>query len=354
MTIHLVPFTWARHIVPALHVGGAALIGWWFGLVTVLRAVQAQGQAGATIGWSQQAEGLWVLTWAACFTAVARMAVAGALEGRRSRSAIVVAGGVSWVAAFAGLGMWSWLGGLVQPELASASPALRLRWSAWVWAGEASVIGPLAVLQGRRVVAWARRRFKLTMLKEVPAPPHRGRDELCLHALGGLASGAAGGVVWYLAGALTGDLFLATAAGCFTLGALCGALTWAVPEQRYGGWIRVLRGARPGWRIPVRMGEVALSERFVGHFPSGMDLHLPAHDGVAELHVSVVALPDGSFAVRGLSQSRVELRRDLEWFDLSWDPNLPAPLQAELRAEDRIAVGQGVELEFLRLPVEPR
>jgi hypothetical protein len=84
---------------------------------------------------------------------------------------------------------------------------------------------------------------------------------------------------------------------------------------------------------------------------------LPAERGVAELHASFVSDGNHHYAVRGLSQQPVNLKRFLERVDLRYDPKRPSPLETELASEDIVILGQGpnaTELEFILLPKEER
>ena len=60
--------------------------------------------------------------------------------------------------------------------------------------------------------------------------------------------------------------------------------------------------------------------------------------------------------MRGLSVEPTVVRRFLERIDLRYDHRRPAPLETELRMEDRILLGDRgrIRLEFLLLPRERR
>jgi len=94
----------------------------------------------------------------------------------------------------------------------------------------------------------------------------------------------------------------------------------------------------------------------VGHFPRGLDLYLPADQAVAELHISFIVDGNSRYAVRGLSIQPTQVKRFLERVDLRYDPRRPAPLETELKMEDRILLGPGGEtvVEFIMLPKEER
>jgi hypothetical protein len=241
-----------------------------------------------------------------------------------------------------------------EESLRAPSVTFALRWHLvpWMLAGLSAGWALVVVRQGRYLVEWVQEWWSLRLFAAPPAPELGHGTSVLLHLSGGALAGAAAALVWYGVGVYRGGHFFAAGAGCWTLGAVLGGVGWAVPDRLYRGWVRVLRGARPGWRIPVDHAVPVLRERFMGHFPVGMDLHLPDHDGVAELHVSVVAKKAGSWAARGLSRKTVRVRRPLEWMDLTYDPRLPAPLEAPLATGDRIQAGDGAEVEFIVLPRE--
>ncbi len=206
---------------------------------------------------------------------------------------------------------------------------------------------------GRRV-SWAGRD------DDPPLPPPSWAQWATMgfsHAGGGLVAGLFGGAIWHAAGhypALAGDLYLGSAAAAAAFGGLHGLLCWPIPDELYAGWIRVLSAERFGLRIPVPRPDGASAERFVGHFPQGLDLYLPAERGVAELHVSFVVDDRQRYTVRGLSVAPTIVRRALERVDLRYDPARPAPLETALKTEDRIFLGDDAQtvIEFLMLPRE--
>jgi hypothetical protein len=214
-------------------------------------------------------------------------------------------------------------------------------------AGAAAAWGPWCVRVGRQLIEVARARWRWTFLPA--APPLEGGwvVQTLAHGVAGLAAGLTGGLGWYLSGLALGDRFFAAAGGAWLVGAAVGGLTWAVPERHFVGWMRVRAGARPGWRVHLDPRDPARSERFVGHFARGMDVFLPEAEGVAELHVSLLAPGDGVWTARGLSQRRVTVNRPLERVELAYDPALPAPLETPLRTDDLVRVGDDVELELV-------
>jgi hypothetical protein len=181
------------------------------------------------------------------------------------------------------------------------------------------------------------------------------------HLFGGVLAGLVGALVWYVAGnpgwPVGKDLFLAGAFGATAFGFTFGLFTWGVPEELYTGWMRVLTVTRHARRIPINGADGQPRERFVGHFPRGLDLFLPATDGVMELHVSVLVNRRGEFRARGLTLQPTSVRRFLERVDLSYDRTRPAPLETRLASGDRLVMGpKGHEtvVEFVMLPREER
>jgi hypothetical protein len=178
------------------------------------------------------------------------------------------------------------------------------------------------------------------------------------HFFGGMVAGGFGAAAWHWLGhQVVGDYYLAAAAGVFVWGTLHGLLLWAIPKSLYAGWIRVLSDFRYGYRIPIDHVDGSPSERFLGHFPRGLDIFLPVEHGSAELHASVLVDNDHRYAVRGLSIRPTVVRRFLEMLDLRWDPARPAPLETELHQGDRLSLSDGVAdtvVEFVLLPKEER
>jgi len=326
VNVALVPYNWLRHVQPALFGAAAALLAWW--LVLTLIAV---------------AGGPWPVAWdGAVFL--------GALAGSSALASVLGHAGLareSWkqrlahgaitVALSGGLAVGgALLGGLVATAMDSDIDAgdptlvsLQHRLAAFALAGLATAIGPVVVRKGRQ---WA---VQLTS---------------------GLVAGLGAALVWHVASyTFFHDLYLASAGAALTWGGLFGALAWGVPDALYTGWVRVLKGGRFGERVPVDAPGGGVRERFVGHFPRGLDLWLPAEEGVQELHVSVAVDGDQRYAARGLSLHPTVVKRPMERIDVRYDPRRPAPLETRLRSGDRIVVGDGqreVELEFLMLPKE--
>ena len=175
----------------------------------------------------------------------------------------------------------------------------------------------------------------------------------------GVTAGLCGAAAWYLLSStvLGTDLYLSGAAMGLVWGGVFGLLAWGIPDELYAGWLRVLTPNRYALRIPVDALDGSAKERFIGHFPRGLDLFLGVEDGVQELHVSVYVDEQQRYAARGLGQQPTQVKRLLESVDLSYDPSRPAPLETELRSWDRIRIGNGqqqAELEFILLPKEER
>jgi hypothetical protein len=354
MSPRVVPFTLLRHLVPPLIGGACGLVAWWVVIVlTGWRRSNALA-AGAAEPMRAEVEGVLLLAVLAGAVAVGQILLEGRFErtGRRRRYG---------AALFAGFVATSCTATSARVHLALSESTLRadtatysLAWHVlpWMLAGGCAGLALVLVREGRYLVEWAQRRWELRVF--APPPPNDLGHGVtsALHLLGGPLAGLAGALVWYSVGVWRGGHFFASAAGCWTVGVVLGALVWAVPDRLYRGWVRVLVGSRPGWRVPVDHAQAGLRERFVGHFPVGMDLHLPDSDGVAELHVSVVARAPGRWASRGLTRAGVKVRRPLEWMELTYDPTLPAPLEAPLLTGDRIELGPSAELEFVVLPRE--
>jgi len=339
MNIFLVPHTWARHITAALVVGGAALINWLLFLHWIVWAGPTLQHYGLlpTVG----SEGTLFLASTAAVVAGSSLLVEHAL--RRSvwwkRLLLpLAAAALSFLIALMAVGVTTFImryvvtGSDVRPIVSDPSlVSLRYRLLTWIMCGIASGMGPLLV-----------RKFK----------------GLFVHGFGGMTAGGLAAAVWHWLGyQILDDMYLSSGLACLTWGVVHGLFVWAVPSELYAGWIRVLSADRYAWRVPVDRIEGGPSERFVGHFPRGLDLHLKVEDGVAELHTSFVVDNDHHYAIRGLSQQPTMVKRLMESVDLRYDPRRPAPLETSLQMEDRIVMGAGkttTEVEFLLLPKEER
>jgi hypothetical protein len=180
------------------------------------------------------------------------------------------------------------------------------------------------------------------------------------HIGAGLIAGITMALVWYIVGNPTfqlafKDLYIASALASMSFGLVFGLFSWGIPDSLYAGWIRVITTNRYGRRIPIDGLDGAPRERFVGHYPRGLDLFMPADDGVMELHVSVMVDENQHYRVRGLTLQPSRVTRFLERLNLRYDPMLPAPKEAPLSSGDRILMGppeNQTVLEFIMLPRE--
>lgn len=363
MNIYLIPYNWSRHVVTALFIGGAATITWWLNLVLVV-AVGPWLHAGGS-WWTHGFEGgLFVCSLASVISGSSLLAE-GLVRRRRFRWQVFyvgLAGFLTLLSTLIFIGIYGlirpYLGGEAMGTLLSDSSLVTLRYRLviWAWAGLAAGLG-----------AFLSRRFQVWVASkgygEDGYEPSRSSTwaELGLdafhHSGGGLAAATLGAAVWHVFGhydAVVGDLYLAAALGSLTWGFLHGAFVWAIPDNLYAGWVRVLSAERFGRRIPLNHVDGTSAERFLGHFPRGLDVFLPSARGVAELHASFVVDSENRYTVRGLSVVPTVVKRFLEKVDLRYDPQRPAPLETELNMEDRIRIGPNgeTEVEFLLLPKE--
>lgn len=349
MSPRIVPYTWLRHLVPAATGGAVGLVAWWSAVVVLGSWRSARSSAGTALPLSAEAEGVVMLVVVAAAISVGQVLLEGRFERTTRRRRFGAALAACVFASSCSAGSLSLFELAVNYDTSRPISSMGLSWHVvpWMLAGGAVGFALIVLRGGRYIVEWAQLRWNI---RAFDAPPEAEVGHLAhtaLHVLGGPLAGACAALVWYSVGISEGGNFLAAAAGCWTLGAVSGGLAWVIPDRLYRGWVRVLRGARPGWRVPVDHEIPALRERFVGCFPAGMDLHLPNTDGVAELHVSIVAKVPGQWAARGLSRQRVRVQRPLEWMELTYDPSLPAPLEAPLMNGDRIFTGDTAELEFV-------
>jgi hypothetical protein len=333
VNIFLIPYNWLRHLAMALWCASFGVLAWWT-VLTVFVVFSPE--------WDPAMDGSILISAIAGAVTFASMAGEQMLR-RRS----ILQGGwrtILGVGISVGLSMggyWLWSSGfslLFFPVELTADVkdmslvSLRYRIGAFALAGLASGLGPLVVRKGQ---GWFN------------------------HLVGGLTAGLAGGAAWHLfnfQGQGT-DLFYAGAAMGGAWGFTYGLLTWALPDELYAGWIRVLSYSRYGLRIPVDGPQGEPMERFVGHFPRGLDMFLPADAQVMELHLSIAVDDKHRYKARGLSLQRTEVVRLLERINLRYDPRRPAPLETRLSSGDRIRLGEGegcAEVEFVMLPREER
>ncbi|NCG19670.1 MAG: hypothetical protein GWP91_11740 [Rhodobacterales bacterium] len=364
MNIYLIPHNFTRHVVLALYLGGAAAVSWW----AVLAFFVLSGPTAWRWGyyWPQWFEGFAFVAVLTCTVAFMTVFAEGALRRRKMQYRIgysTFSAGLAFFMLGFGLTIYGWVKPLLaseamRPILEDASlVTLRYRLVPWLFMGLAAGTGPWMARSLQRVVA---RRFGWGVdgAAATVAPSWTGIALDFFHHLGGaVASSLMGAAVWHMLGYyLLGDLYLASALSAFTFGSCYGLLVWGVPADLYAGWLRVLSAERFGLRIPIPSVEGTAAERFVGHFPRGLDLYLPADQGVAELHLSVVVDAEHRYAVRGLSVESTVVKRPLERIELRYDPSRPAPLETELSMEDRVLLGENGDtvVEFILLPKEER
>ncbi|MFH1466165.1 MAG: hypothetical protein ABIO70_17400 [Pseudomonadota bacterium] len=363
MNIFLVPYAPMRHLVVGLYCAGAGLLAWW----ALMLALSLGGPV-----WAPGADG--VLYLGGVGATIAGASVLAEHSLRRSplwkRLAFtLLAAGLSFVFGVAGWLLWSKLlapvllaplvrfsmSGLglfcegvgadgsgsqlqalldaVDADIADSSlVSLRYRLGAFVCVGVGASLGPLAARLGRGIL---------------------------YHLSAGLLAGLLAAAVWHLLGynEVITSLYWAGAGGAFTWGLVFGIFAWPLPDDLYAGWLRVLSAERFGRRIPIDDPQGKPKERFVGHFPRGLDLFLPAEARAMEMHVSVAVDARHRYFVRGLSLAPTRVRRFLERVNLAYDPTRPAPLETRLSSGDGIQLGEGegaAELEFLMLPREER
>jgi hypothetical protein len=332
VNIFLIPYTWLRHLSMALWCAGAGLLAWWAALTWVVWIGPS---------WPPEYDG--PILMCVVSGAVACASVLGECNLRRlpmlSRLwRVALATGLS--VAFTGIWytLWHSVGHALlftAPDAAGDAAdaslvSLRFRLGAFAMGGLSCGIGPLIVRKGAHLVP---------------------------HLVGGIASGLAGGLAWHLFNfTVDTDLYVAGAMLGATWGFTYGLLAWPIPDALYAGWLRVLSANRFGRRIPIDSQDGSPKERFVGHFPRGLDLFQPMEDGVMELHLSVAVDSKQRYKARGLSLAPTVVRRLLERVDLRYDPRRPAPLETRLSSGDRIRMstqgGGFSEVEFVMLPRE--
>lgn len=333
VNIFLIPYNWLRHLAMALWCASFGVLAWW-GVLTVFVVLSPS--------WHPAMDGSILISTIAASVTLASMAGEQLLR----RRGILQAGwrtilGVGLSLGLSMAGYWLWNSGFNMvffPASLSLDAqdmslvSLRYRIGGFALAGLASGLGPLLVRGGK---GWFN------------------------HIVGGLTSGLAAGAAWHVFNfqGQGSDLFYAGAAMGGTWGFTFGLLTWALPDELYAGWVRVLSRGRFGLRIPVDGPDGHPKERFVGHFPRGLDMFLPAEAGVMELHLAIAVNDEHRYRARGLSLHRTEVVRLLERINLRYDARRPAPLETRLSSGDRIRLGEGdgaAEVEFLMLPREER
>ncbi|MBM74973.1 MAG: hypothetical protein CMK59_06210 [Proteobacteria bacterium] len=337
MNIILIPYTWMRHFQPALWCGFFGAIAWWLFLSWFL-----------LVGpfWAPSFDGtMWC-----------------------SLLAISVSGGM--ILSEANLYRWPFRRRLWKLiTVASASFGLVLLFN-WFFILLLSLILNDPDVQNPYVVS-----LKLNICTFVSAGLATGFSVQMVrgwqswftflnYIISGLNAGILAALAWSLfhsflpqsalSAYLGYDLFWSGLISNVLFGVLFGLGSWTIPDELYAGWLRILSTQRFGHRVPIDAGGGAPKERFVGHYPNGLDLFLPFELGVQELHISVHKSQDNEFILRGLSQEQTRLKRIFEWVNIHYDPNRPAPYEASLKAGDQITLGESAKLEFLILPREER
>ena len=107
--------------------------------------------------------------------------------------------------------------------------------------------------------------------------------ELFNHLTAGVLTGLATSMVWGFAHTVdTGldqNLYFSAASASLAFGFFFGLSAWGIPDRLYAGWLRVLSFVRFGHRVPID-AKGSPKERFIGHYPNGLDLYLPPDQGV--------------------------------------------------------------------------
>ncbi len=367
MNIYLVPYTWFRHIVLALNVGGAAIVAWYVTQLWVIGLAPTFHRMG--LYWPQSLEGAVFLSFIGASIAFTSVLTEGSLRRRgmfwRGFYAMYAAmltffGTATVYAVFRAIVPWMSTERYLEVTKDPSLVTLRYSLAVWSLAGVMSGLGPFLARKTQRFMA---RTFGIGVDGSVRPRANTWSTrfaQLFYHTGGGFSAAVFGAAAWQYFGQyrdVGGDLYLASAAAAFLWGTFHGLLTWGIPDDLYAGWIRILSPERYGLRIPIDHIDGKPSERFVGHFPRGLDMYMPAEHGVAELHTSFVVDADHNYAVRGLSVQPTLVKRFLEKINLGYDPRRPAPLETQLRMGDRILMGsasESSEVEFLLLPKEER
>ena len=344
MNITLLPYTWSRHLAPALVSGSVAVVLWWLFLAYPVLIAPLSG-----MGIRPEGEGPLLL--GVVSGAVAALSLG--LEGRLRREGVIAAVGlpiaafiVAWLLTVVTVVVFQaalpFVAGKKMAVLASDPAFVALRYRLWSWLAAGFWAG---------AATFAARAFW-----------YRAWWRFFDHLGGGLAAGSIGAATYHIMYTygfpplgVARDLYLATPLALCAFAFSFGLFVWGIPDELYGGWLRVMTGPRAGYRIPILKSDGTAVERFVGHYPRGLDVNVPVEAGAAELHVSL--LNDGTtrYAVRGLSQAPTQVKRMLESVDLRYDPSRPAPLETDLHMEDRVLLGTGAQttdIEFLLLPKE--
>ena len=330
MNVFLIPYTWYRHLQFGLWSALCCLIGWWLYLLLL-----TQGGMVWTAGWDAfMTNGLLAST-----VVLGNIWGEGALRRwpmKRRVWKVVLGVGVALGVSLLMTWIWSGLSTVLLTDIGSVHHvvALKYRWGNFVGTGFASSIGLLTIERWRE----------------------RPKSFVVNYVLGGLFAGLTAGAFWSIGAYYwSQNLYWAGAILFVSFGFAFGLATRTIPDDLYVGWIRVLKGARFGHRIPIDAKNNKPKERFVGAYPNGLDLFFQVEEGVQPLHASIVHDPhQNQYTLRGLTQYHVKMQRMLEWARLNYNPETPVPMEVELSNEDRIELGEQVQVEFLVLPREER
>ncbi len=359
MNILLIPYTWHRHIVVGLFCAGAGLLAWW----ALLCWIVALGPS-----WPPAWDGAVMLC--ALGTVVCTTSVVGESSLRRRSLPGHLLLATSSAAISAGLGLaayWLWTAilapGILAPLVSFATENLGMFRTGLENGASASEIRALLEAVSADVAdpGLVSLRYRLGAFVTVglatstgPAVVRKFKG-LHYHLAAGAAAGLLAASVWHLLSYVFGtDLYLASAGASITWGFVFGAFAWPLPDELYAAWLRVLSRERFGHRVPIDSLDRAPTERFVGHYPTGLDLFLPSSAGVSELHVSVVVDQDQRYHARGLTLEPTTVHRFLERLDLRYDPGKPTPLETRLLSGDRLVLGDGANSTVLEMIMLPR
>lgn len=369
MNIYLLPYTWLRHFAVANYCASAALLAWWVVLTMVV-------VIGPYLG-SISGIGLWDIGWdGAMLLGLLSGVVAGAsqlAEGQLRRLPMLArllrvfgAGMVALITSMFIFFFWTELlgppiVGMLVNLLRTPIEAVQTQFN-----GKPLLENAQEVATNLADTSLVSLRYRLGVFGAIGfntglwTSVFRKGKELLAHCGAGLAAGLSGAVVWFAVGYTnfqlgTDNLYLAGAGGCLAFGWVFGFFSWGIPDDLYAGWLRVVTETRFGRRIPIDGRDGQPRERFVGHYPRGLDLYLPAEEGVMELHTSVMVDEQQQYRLRGLSIQPTRVERLLERVNMRYDASLPAPKEVVLQSEDRVLMGPPENqtiVEFLMLPRE--
>jgi hypothetical protein len=328
VNIFLIPYTWWRHLQFGFWSAMLSLFCWW-GYLTFMIVFGA----------------LWSSSWDSFITgfllvfSCAGSNILGEANLRRWSAKELIKKFIILFGASIGLSMllfwmWHFLSGLFfhEANMVQHMVALKYRLGDFICAGLSAAVSVIVVRK------WA------------------GWSIALNHLSAGLLAGLGAAALWSVSAYyLVQNLYWAGAVAFAAFGFLFGVAAWGIPDDLYVGWVRVLKGSRFSQRIPIDAVDQRNKERFLGHYPNGLDLYLPENEGVLELHASIVHSPStNQYILRGLSLEHTRMKRMFEWAKVDYDPTSPAPREVELQNGDRIELGEQAEVEFLILPREER